>query len=138
MTVSSAGFFVPGAEKRRPALIPAPKTRKARRQSLGTRFSRILLGRPLLSRAQAAAMELLHVLCRAPCAEPGRSHDLFRSYFFFSFFNCRFSFGLSLAFFCCSFLPLSFLPVSPMSVSPRLKVNCAGLSRPNPVFGRRG
>ena len=29
-------------------------------------------------------------------------------YFFFSFFNFRFSIGLSTAFFCCSLLPLSF------------------------------
>ena len=48
-------------------------------------------------------------------------------YFFFSFFNFRFSFGLSWAFFCCSLLPLSFFPLSPISVSPCLKVNCAGV-----------
>ena len=40
--------------------------------------------------------------------------------FFFSFFNLRFSFGLSRPFFCCSLLPLSFFPLSPISVSPFL------------------
>ena len=44
--------------------------------------------------------------------------------FFFSFFNLRFSFGLSRAFFCCSLLPLSFFPLSPISVSPCLKMPC--------------
>ena len=43
-------------------------------------------------------------------------------YCFFSFFNFRFSFGLSWAFFCCSFLPLSFFPLSPISVSPCLSL----------------
>ena len=38
--------------------------------------------------------------------------------FFLSFFFFRFSFGLSWAFFCCSFLPLSLFPLSPISVSP--------------------
>ena len=41
-------------------------------------------------------------------------------YLFFSFFCFRFCFGLSWAFFCCSFLPLSFFPLSPISVSPCL------------------
>ena len=36
--------------------------------------------------------------------------------FFFSFFSFRFSLGLSIAFFCCSFLPLSLLPLSPIAV----------------------
>ena len=44
--------------------------------------------------------------------------------FFFSFFNFRFSFGVSWAFFCCSFLPLSFFPLSPISVSPCLQMTC--------------
>ncbi len=39
-------------------------------------------------------------------------------FIFFSFFNLRFSFGLSWAFFCFSLLPLSFFPLSPISVSP--------------------
>ena len=39
-------------------------------------------------------------------------------YFFFSFFCFRFSFGLSFALDCCSFLPLSFFPLSPISESP--------------------
>ena len=38
--------------------------------------------------------------------------------FFFSLFCFRFSFGVSRAFFWCSFLPLSLLPLSPISVSP--------------------
>ena len=44
--------------------------------------------------------------------------------FFLSFFNLRFSFGLSWAFFCRSLLPLSFFPLSPISVSPCLKMTC--------------
>ncbi len=43
---------------------------------------------------------------------------------FFSFFNLRFSFELSWAFFCCSLLPLSFFPLSPIFVSPYLKMAC--------------
>ena len=38
--------------------------------------------------------------------------------FFFSFFNFRFSFGLSPAFFWFSFLPLSLFPPSAISASP--------------------
>ena len=48
-------------------------------------------------------------------------------YLFFSFFNFRFSFGLSRAFFFFSLLPLSLLPLSPISVSPCLKLSCSGL-----------
>ena len=55
---------------------------------------------------------------------------------FFSFFNFRFSFRLSWAFFCFSLLPLSFFPLSAIFVSPCLKMTCAGLWRRNPVFGR--
>ena len=40
--------------------------------------------------------------------------------FFLSFLFFRFSFGVSWAFFCCSFLPLSLFPLSPISVSPCL------------------
>ena len=40
------------------------------------------------------------------------------SHFFFSLFNCRFSFALCWLFFCCSFLPLSFFPLSPISITP--------------------
>ena len=58
------------------------------------------------------------------------------SYFFFSFFNFRFSFKLSLAFFWPSLLPLSFLPLSPISFSPCLKMSCVGRLRPETVFGR--
>ena len=47
-------------------------------------------------------------------------------YFFFSFFCFRFSFGLSFALVCCSFLPLSFFPLSPISVSPYLIANWIG------------
>ena len=55
----------------------------------------------------------------------GRTRTPLGNYlFFFSLFNFRFSFGLSLAFFWCSFLPLSFLPLSPISVSPCLKMIC--------------
>ena len=43
---------------------------------------------------------------------------LFLSGFFFSLFSLRLSFGLSLAFFCCSLLPLSLFPLSPISDSP--------------------
>jgi len=38
--------------------------------------------------------------------------------FFLSFLSFRFSFGVRLAFFCCSFFPLSFFPVSPITCSP--------------------
>ena len=48
---------------------------------------------------------------------------------FFSFFFFRLSFGLSWAFFCCSFLPLSLLPLSPISVSP-----CLNRPFPNGVY----
>ncbi|MHC4646648.1 MAG: hypothetical protein ACYTBJ_14210 [Planctomycetota bacterium] len=44
--------------------------------------------------------------------------------FFFSFFNFRFSFAVSWAFFCFSLLPLSFFPLSPILVSPCLKMTC--------------
>ena len=54
-----------------------------------------------------------------------RSPDITGNLFLFPFFNFRFSFGLSWAFFCCSFLPLSFFPLSAISVFPCLKVNCA-------------
>ena len=55
---------------------------------------------------------------------------------FFSFFNFRFSFRLSWAFFCFSLLPLSFFPLSAIFVSPCVKMTCAGLWRRNPFFGR--
>jgi hypothetical protein len=38
--------------------------------------------------------------------------------FFFSFFCCRFSFGVNFDFFCCSLFPLSLFPVSPMTIPP--------------------
>ena len=42
---------------------------------------------------------------------------------FLSFFNFRFSLGLSLAFFRCSLFPLSLLPpLSPISIPPCLKM----------------
>jgi len=44
--------------------------------------------------------------------------------FLFSFFNFRFSFGVSWAFFCFSLLPLSFFPLSTIPVSPCLKITC--------------
>ena len=50
----------------------------------------------------------------------GRRTELLGIYFFLSFFSFRFSFGLSWAFFCCSFLPLSFFPLSPILGSPCL------------------
>ncbi|MBA7545370.1 hypothetical protein ES705_37736 [subsurface metagenome] len=53
-------------------------------------------------------------------------------YFFFSFFNFRFSFGLSCALFCCSRLPLSFFPLSPISFSPFLKITCSKLRQNSP------
>ena len=37
---------------------------------------------------------------------------------FLSLLSFRFSFGVRLAFFCCSFFPLSFFPVSPITCSP--------------------
>ena len=46
---------------------------------------------------------------------------------FFSFFNFRFSFRLSWAFFCFSLLLLSFFPLSAIFVSPCLKMTFAGL-----------
>ena len=52
---------------------------------------------------------------------------------FFCFFNLRFSFRLSWAFFCFSLLFLSFFPLSAIFVSPCLKMTCAGLWRRNPV-----
>jgi len=60
---------------------------------------------------------------RSQCA---RRTELPGIYFFFSFFCFRFSFGLSFAVFCCSFLPLSLFPLSPISVSPNRKVDCVG------------
>lgn len=39
--------------------------------------------------------------------------------FFLSFFAFRFSFGVRIAFFCCSCLPLSLLPLSPIRTLPR-------------------
>ena len=53
---------------------------------------------------------------RANILDPQRRSDSYS--FFLSFFCCLFSFGVSLAFFCCSLLPLSFFPVSPISSSP--------------------
>ncbi len=54
-----------------------------------------------------------------PCGNHRKTPGI---YCFFSFFNLRFSFGLSWAFFCCSFLPLSLFPLSPISVSPCLNL----------------
>jgi hypothetical protein len=71
---------------------------------------------PATDRAHADTQlpRLIHRRRMAPCI-----------YFFFSFFSFRFSFGLSWAFFWCSFFPLSFFPLSPISVSPCLKLTCA-------------
>ena len=61
----------------------------------------------------------LHRLTRFKQKQRIKTHHTWGDYlFFFSFFNFRFSFGLSWAFFWFSLLPLSFFPPSPMSASP--------------------
>jgi len=85
----------------------------------GTDFNRTCESPSVVTLWAGAAVRQEKTLIHAPLlANAGGG-----AFCFFSFFNFRFSFRLSWAFFCFSLLPLSFFPLSAIFVSPCLKVN---------------
>ncbi len=114
-----------------------PSLRRAQRADLrgGIRFPNTRRGLP-------HSPQVLHLICESSGpfsngVKNGRRAELLGIYFFFAFFCFRFSFRLSWAFFCCSFLPLSFFPLSPISVSPCLNRDSPGGSSQSPTMVAR-
>lgn len=116
---------------------PPAGTLGARCRGGGAKRAFILPIRWLCRHLRPFELSLLVTDTQLPCLISGHRAALGMDLFFFSCFNFRFSFGLSWAFFCCSFLPLSFFPLSPISVSPCLKMSRTGLWRRKPFFGHR-